>query len=194
MVGYDSTKFKKIEVVVFQIQDIDPKFYRSQTRKATLIVMAIFMVIGWFLAYMFPKWLGDYFQSTLTLNFVGAFVGLMITAFMTKSLFANKPWMHEAMYGWRLKRNLMHVTNRQRHILEAVEQGDQQAMKILRFYHLGLEQMHRLEDNSTSLIDVLAEKRDLEKKMMELGMDLNQTEFDETWVENYKEGAKDDDD
>ena len=178
---------------MFKIQDIDPKFYRSQTRKATLIVMAIFMVIGLVFANLFPMWLGDYFDSTLMLNFVGAFVGLMITAFITKWFFADKPWMYEAMYGWRLKRSLMHVTNRQRHILEAVEQGDQQAMKILRFYHLGLEQMHRLEDNSTSLIDMVVEKRELEKKMTELGMDLIQIEFDETWIEDYKEGAKDDD-
>jgi len=178
---------------VFQIQDIDPKFYRRQTRNATLIVMAIFIVIGLVFANLFPMWLGDYFESTLMLNFVGAFVGLLITAFITKWFFADKPWMHEAMYGWRLKRSLMHVTNRQRHILEAIEQGDQQAMKILRFYHLGLEQMHRLEDNSTSLIDVLAEKRELETKMMALAMDLNQTEFDEAWIEDYKEGAKDDD-
>jgi len=179
---------------MFQIEEIEPKFYQSQTRKATFIVMAIFLVIGFSLAHMFPIWLGDYFESKLTLNFVGAFVGLMITAFITKWFFADKPWMHEAMYGWRLKRNLMHVTNRQRHILEAVEQGDQQAMKILRFYHLGLAHMHNLEANSTSLVDMVVEKRELEKKMTELGMDLNQTQFDSAWVEEYKEGVKDADD
>jgi len=177
---------------MFKIEEVDPKYYRSQTRNATLIVMAIFIVIGLILANLFPMWLGAYFESTLMLNFVGAFVGLMITAFITKWFFADKAWMHEAMYGWRLKRSLMHVTNRQRHILEAVEKGDQQAMKILRFYHLGLEQMHQLEDNSTSLLDIVVEKRELEKKMNALGMDLNQVTFDETWIEPYKEGAKDD--
>ena len=178
---------------MFQIEEIDPKFYQSQTRKATFIVMGIFIVIGLIFANLFPMWLGDYFTSTLTLNFIGAFVGLLITAFIVKGFFADKPWMHEAMYGWRLKRSLMQVTNRQRHILEAVEEGDQQAMKILRFYHLGLHQMHNLEGNSTSLVDMIVEKRNLEKKMTELGLDLNQTEFDAEWVEAYKEGAKDDD-
>ena len=179
---------------MFQIEEIDPKFYQRQTRKATIIVMALFMVIGLVLANLFPLWFGAYFESTLMLNFIGAFVGLMVTAFITKWFFANKPWMHEAMYGWRLKRSLMHVTNRQRPILEAVAQGDQQAMKVLRFYHLGLTQMHKLEANSTSLVDMVVEKRDLETKMTALGMDLNQIYFDEAWVEDYKQGAKDTDD
>lgn len=179
---------------MFRIEEIDPKHYQKQTRNATLIVMAIFIVIGLVFANLFPMWFGDYFYSTLTLNFAGAFVGLIITAFVVKRFFADKPWMHEAMYGWRLKRNLMHVTNRQRHILEATEKGDQQAMKILCFYHLGLEQMHRLDNNSTSLIDLVVEKRNLEKRMTELGLDLNQTEFDEQWVETYKKGGKEDSD
>lgn len=179
---------------MFKLEDIEPKFYQKQTRNATLIVMAIFIVIGLVFANLFPMWLGDYFYSTLMLNFMGAFVGLLITAFIARYLFADKPWMHEVMYGWRLKRNLMHVTNRLHHILEATEQGDQQAMKILRFYHLGLGQMHRLDNNSTSLIDLVVEKRNLEKRMTELGLDLNQTEFDQAWVEAYKQGGKNDDD
>lgn len=178
---------------MFQIEEIDPKFYQSQTRKATMIVMAIFIVIGLILANLFPMWFGEYFESQLMLNFAGAFTGLMITAFLVKHFFSDKPWMREAMYGWRLKRSLMHITNRQRHILEAVEEGDEMAMKILRFYHLGLEHMHKLEANSTSLVDMIVEKRNLEKKMTELGLDLNQTKFDAKWVEAYKEGAKDDD-
>lgn len=178
---------------MFKIEEMDPAFYQKQTRNATLIVMAIFMVIGLVFANLFPYWLGDYFRSTLMLNFVGAFVGLLVTVFIVKQFFADKPWMSEAMYGWRLKRSLMHITNRLRHILEAVQHGDQQAMKILRFYHLGLQQMHRLDSNSTSLVDLVVEKRELESKMTALGMDLNQIEFDESWIQDYKQGGREDD-
>jgi hypothetical protein len=58
-------------------------------------------------------------------------------------------------------------------------------MNILRFYHLGLEQMHRLEDNSTALIDLLADKRKLETQMTSLGLELDQLRFDPKWLEPY---------
>ena len=171
---------------MFEIEEMDAAFYRRQTRKATLIIMAIFIVIGMVMATSFVDWFGEYSNNHLVLNLMGAFVGLVITAFVVKWFFVKSPWMREAMYGWRLKRSLMHVTNRLRPIQEAVEKGDTEAMKILRFYHLGLEQMHRLEDNSHAMIELLAEKRGLEEKMTELNLDLNQTSFDPQWVEPYK--------
>lgn len=170
---------------MFELESIDPKFYRAQTRKSTLIVMAMFIVIGLVTARLFVNWFGEYSNNLIVLNFIGAFVGLVITGFIVKGFFKDQPWMKEAMYAWRLKRNLMQITNRLRPIQEAVEQGDEQAMKILRFYHLGLEQMHRLEDNSSALIDLVAEKHALESKMKDREMDLDQTRFDPSWVEPY---------
>jgi uncharacterized membrane protein YwzB len=170
---------------MFTLQEIDPKIFRKKTRNATLIMMAVFIVIGFITASLFVEYLGPYSNNHLVLNFMGAFVGLVITAFIIKTFFADKEWMKEGIYGWRLKRNLMYVTNVLRHVKEAVEAGDQHAMKVLRFYHLGLEQMHRFEDNNHALIDLAVEKRELEATMEELGLELNQTEFDPEWVEQY---------
>lgn len=178
---------------MFQIEQMDPKTYQSQTRKATLKVMGIFFVIGLVFANLFPMWLGEYFSSQLMLNFIGAFVGLMITAYIVKGFFSKAEWMKEAIYGWRLKRHLMYVTNRQRHIEEAAKSDDEMAMRILRFYHLGLEQMHRLEGNSTALIDLKVPKEQHEARMLEKGMELEQLTLDPEWVEAYKEGAIDND-
>lgn len=171
---------------MFKIEKIDPVYYRKQTRKATLIVMAIFIVIGFITATLAVDWFGEYSSNHLVLNFIGAFVGLLITAGIVKVFFANKPWMNEAIYAWRLKRNLMYISNVLNNLKQAVENNDQQAMKILRFYHLGLEQMHKLEDNNQALIDIVAEKKELEEKMRKLDLELNQVEFDFTWTENYK--------
>lgn len=171
---------------MFKIEEIDPVFYRKQTRKATLIVMAIFIVIGFGTATLAVDLFGEYSSNHLVLNFIGAFVGLLITGTIVKLFFADKQWMNEAIYAWRLKRNLMYISNVLNNVKEAVENGDEQAMKILRFYHLGLEQMHRLEDNNQALIDVVAEKKELENKMTEKNLELNQVEFDFTWSEEYK--------
>lgn len=171
---------------MFKIEEIDPVFYRKQTRKATLIVMAIFIVIGFGTATLAVDLFGEYSSNHLVLNFIGAFVGLLITGTIVKLFFADKQWMNEAIYAWRLKRNLMYISNVLNNVKEAVENGDEQAMKILRFYHLGLEQMHRLEDNNQALIDVVAEKKELEDKMTERNLELNQVEFDFTWSDEYK--------
>ncbi|HHT00359.1 MAG TPA: DUF3087 domain-containing protein [Thiomicrospira sp.] len=171
---------------MFKIEEIDPVYYRKQTRKATFIVMAIFIVIGFGFATLAIELFGEYSSNKLVLNFMGAFVGLLITGTIVKVFFADKEWMKEAIYAWRLKRNLMYITNVLQNIKDAVENDDQQAMKILRFYHLGLEQMHRLEDNNQALIDVVAEKKELEKKMNEKELDINQYEFDMEWVNPYR--------
>jgi len=171
---------------MFKIEEIDPVFYRKQTRKATLIVMAIFIVIGFGSATLALHWFGKHSNNHLVLNLIGAFVGLLITAAIVKVYFADKAWMKEAIYAWRLKRNLMYVTNSLANIQKAVEQGDEKAMKILRFYHLGLEQMHKLDDNNQALLDLLVEKKTLENKMNAKGISLEQTEFDFEWAEEYK--------
>lgn len=177
---------------MFTIENLDPKVYRSKSRNATLIMLGIFIVIGFVFASLSVHYLSPYNSNKLVLNFLGAFVGLMLTAFIVKKFMADKPIMQEAMYGFRLKRNLMYVTNRLRHIQEAVQKGDTKAMKILRFYHLGLTQMHKFEQNSSALLDLEVEKRALENTMRELGLELNQTEFDPEWVKDYHEDKDED--
>ena len=150
---------------MFKLEEIDPVFYRKQTRKSTLIIMALFLVIGFITANLAVKWLGDYSNNHIVLNFLGALVGLFITFAIVKLFFVDKPWMLEAMYAWRLKRRLMYIGNVKRQLEEAIENNDPNAMKVMRFYHLGLEQMHKLEDNHHALIDLEAEKKALAKTM-----------------------------
>lgn len=171
---------------MFKIENIDPKVYRKKTRNATLIIMLIFIIIGFATAYLAVTTLGEYSNNKLVLNLLGAFIGLIITGFIVKTWFADKAWMKESIYSWRLKRSLMHISNVLQKVQDQVEQNDKHAMKILRFYHLALQQMHQLEDNNHALTDLIAEKKALELKMEALGEELNQTEFDPQWVDVYK--------
>ncbi|WP_319379602.1 DUF3087 family protein [Thiomicrorhabdus sp.] len=170
---------------MFQIEPIDPKVFKQKTRRATLIIMTMFLVIGFITASLSNHYLGPYSNSPVVVNLLGAFIGLIITGLIVKIFFSDKDWMHEAVYAFRLKRHLMMVTNRLRPLQEAVEQGDTAAMKLLRFYHSGLEQMHRFEENSTALIDLEAEKRALEAKMREAEIPLEQNQIDPQSLESY---------
>ncbi|WP_319557536.1 DUF3087 family protein [Thiomicrorhabdus sp.] len=170
---------------MFQIESIDPKVFKQQTRKATMIIMAMFIVIGFITARLSNHYLGPYSNSPVVVNLLGAFIGLVITGLIVKTFFADKAWMHEAVYAFRLKRHLIMVTNRLRPLQEASERNDITAIKLMRFYHLGLEQMHKFEGNSTALIDLAAEKRELEKKMQELNISLEQKSLNPKELDSY---------
>lgn len=163
---------------MFEIKEIDPHQYRVKTRNATLRVMALFIVIGFLTSYFFPSLFGENPHNLLTLQIIGALIGLGLVFWITAKFFKHQAWMKEAMYGWQLKRSLMHITNAMRPLQEKVEAGDVEAMKILRFYHLGITQMYTFEQNTSGLIDLKSEKEQLEAKMRELGLDTEQTQFD----------------
>ena len=178
---------------MFTIKEIDPTLYRKKTRNATLIIMAVFIVIGFSSALTAVTYFGEYSSNKIVLNLLGAFFGLMITAYIIKTFFADKPWMQESMYAWQLKRALMHITNVHKKVQTAAYNNDPHALKVMRFYHLGLEHMHTLEANSSALVDMKVEKKEIEAKMNELGLELNQIEFDPEWVKRYREDYEEED-
>lgn len=163
---------------MFTIQEINPEIYRRHTRNATLRIMGLFIVVGFVTSYSFPFLFGENPHNLLTLQIMGALLGLGLVFFITAKFFKNQPWMKEAMYGWQLKRSLMHITNAMRPLQEKVEQGDVEAMKMMRFYHLGITQMYTFEQNTSGLIDLKVEKESLGKMMQQQGLDTEQTSFE----------------
>lgn len=176
----------KAVTAMFTIEEIDPKEYRKKTRNATLIIMAMFIVIGMITASLTVHYLAPYNDNRIVLNFMGAFIGLIITFMIVKTFFINKPWMAEAMYGWKLKRNLMKIYNVLEALKTKVAEGNTEAMKVMRFYHLGQEQMNHLENNSHAQIELLAEKNLHEQKMLSLGLEINQLSFDPQQIADYQ--------
>ena len=149
---------------MFTIEEIDPKIFRKKTRKATYIIMAIFAVFGFPLAHLLPIILNRLDINPFILNFSGALLGLFITFWIVKIFFADKDWMKEAIYSWQLKRSLARLYNILTPLKDSVENGDKEAMKILRFYHLALERMYQLENNSHGSIELIAEKKPMKRR------------------------------
>jgi len=171
---------------MLKIEEIDPVHYRKQTRKSTMIIMGIFIVIGFITARFTVAYFGEYSDNHIVLNFLGAFAGLLITFWIVNAFFKNAIWMKEAMYAWRLKRHIMYIYNAMNRLQKAADQGDVEAIKILRFYQLGTEQMYRLDNNSHELIELRSQMQELESKMKEMGIEANQTEFDMESVDGYR--------
>jgi len=171
---------------MFKIEEIDPVYYRKQTRKSSMIIMAIFIAIGFCTARLAVIYLGEYSENHIVLNLLGAFTGLLITFWIVNSFFKDATWMKEAMYAWRLKRHIMYIYNAMKLLKKAEEQGDVDAIKILRFYQLGTKQMYTLDNNSHGLVELSVKMQELESKMKAMGIELNQTEFDMKEVDAYR--------
>jgi hypothetical protein len=171
---------------MFKIEEIDPVHYLKQTRKSTMFIMGIFIVIGFITARYTVVYFGEDSDNHIVLNFLGALAGLLITFWIVNAFFKDASWMKEAMYAWRLKRHIMYIYNAMNRLQEAADQGDVEAIKILRFYHLGTEQMYRLDNNNHELIELRSQMQELESKMKEMGIEANQTEFDMELVDGYR--------
>ncbi|PNB49625.1 DUF3087 domain-containing protein [Pseudomonas sp. GW456-12-10-14-LB2] len=171
---------------MFEIQPIDAITYRQQTRRSTLIIAVLFLVLAMVFSTVAVALFGEPGGDNLRFNVGGVFGAFLLTAALLRGRFWNQTWMAPAVYGWRLKRSLMSVTNVMHQVTAAVEKGDPVAMKVLRFYHLGLTQMHELDGNSSDHAQLHREVETHKTRMEALGLDTDQTRLDPAWLETLK--------
>ncbi len=175
--------------MMFEIKPLIPEKYRQQTRRSTLIIVLIFLVLGMLLATLAVWLLGEPGGDNFRWNLGGILAGLLLTVALVRLKFWQQPWMAPAVYGWQLKRRLMSITNAMHHVTAGVAAQDPSAMKLLRFYHLGLTQMHQLDGNSSALSQMVAEINRHKASMTALGMDTEQNQLDPTWLETVKKAS-----
>jgi hypothetical protein len=169
---------------MFEIRHIDPDKYRQQTRRSTLIVVGVFAVLAMLLSTLAVALFGNLEGSNFRWNLAGVLLGLVITIVLVRNIFWTQSWMGPAVYGWQLKRSLMRITNAMHHVEAGVKADAPEAMKLLRFYHLGLGEMHNLDGNSQALNE-LGEQVDKHRQaMLEMGLSSNQYQLDPAWLDN----------
>ncbi|KMM80923.1 DUF3087 family protein [Pseudomonas deceptionensis] len=174
---------------MFEIKPMNPEQYRQQTRRSTVYIALTFILLALLLSGLAVMVLGVQGGDNFRLNLVGVLVALVTTLLLVRYLFWSQPWMAAAVYGWQLKRSLMKVTNVMHHVTAAIMAGDVSAMKLLRFYHLGVTQMYQLDANSSALSQMVREI-DLHKARLEaLGVDTEQTRLDPAWIDAVKKFA-----
>ncbi|MDL5593649.1 DUF3087 domain-containing protein [Bacillus subtilis] len=171
---------------MFEIQPIDAITYRQQTRRSTLIIAVLFLVLAMAFSTVAVALFGEPGGDNLRFNVGGVFAAFLLTAALLRGRFWTQTWMAPAVYGWRLKRSLMSVTNVMHQVTAAVEKDDPTAMKVLRFYHLGLTQMHELDGNSSDHGQLHREVEAHKARMETLGLDTDQTRLDPAWMETLK--------
>lgn len=174
---------------MFEIKPMSPEIYRQQTRRSTFYIALTFVVLALLVSGLAVMMLGVAGGDNFSLNLAGVIVALIATLLLVRYRFWSQPWMAPAVYGWQLKRSLMKVTNVMHHVTAGVMAGDVAAMKLLRFYHLGVTQMYQLDANTSALSQMLREI-DLHKARLEaLGIETEQTQLDPAWIDAVKQFA-----
>lgn len=171
---------------MFELKPMSPEAYRQQTRRSTLYIALLFALLALVISGLAVMLAGVPGADNFRLNLAGVIVALIVTVGLVRYVFWSQPWMAAAVYGWQLKRSLMRVTNVMHHVTAGVMAGDVSALKLLRFYHLGITQMYQLDANSSALSQMVREI-DLHKARLEaLGIDTEQTRLDPAWIEKVK--------
>ncbi len=171
---------------MFELKPCDPVTYRQQTRRSTLIVAVLFVALAMLLSSLAVMLFGEPGGDNFRFNVGGVFAGVLITVALVRGPFWTQPWLAAAVYGWQLKRSLMSVTNVMHTITDRVQTNDPTAHKVLRFYHLGLTQMHELDANSSAHAQLQGEIEAHKAKMQALGLDTEQTRLDPAWLDGFK--------
>ncbi|MDY7560664.1 DUF3087 family protein [Pseudomonas sp. 10B1] len=171
---------------MFEIKHLNPETYRRQTRRSTLVIALTFAVLAVVLSSVAVNLFGETGGDNFRLNVAGVFTGLLLTIALVRYKFWSQAWMAPAVYGWQLKRTLMKVTNVMHHVTAGVAVNDPAAMKLLRFYHLGISEMHQLDANSSAHLQMIQEIDEHQLRMNALAINTDQTRFDPTWINAVK--------
>lgn len=171
---------------MFELKPCDPATFRQQTRRSTLFIAVLFVALAMLLSSLAVMLFGEPGGDNLRFNVGGVFAGVLITVALVRGPFWTQPWLAPAVYGWQLKRSLMSVTNVMHKVTEGVQANDPAAIKLLRFYHLGLTQMHALDANSSAQAQLVGEIDAHQAKMQALGIDTEQTRLDPAWLDSLK--------
>ncbi|MFY0728811.1 DUF3087 domain-containing protein [Pseudomonas sp. NFX15] len=175
---------------MFEIQPMNADTYRQKTRRSTVMIALIFLALAMALSTLAVAFFGTPGGDNLRFNVGGVFVAVLLMVALMRKVFWTQPWMRPAVYSWQLKRSLMSVTNVMHHVTAAVEQGDPVAMKLLRFYHLGLNQMHQLDGNSSDHTQLSHEMEQHKQRMQALNIDTEQTRLDPAWLAAVKPSSR----
>ena len=172
--------------VMFEIKQWNPETYRRQTRRSTLIIALIFVLLAVTLSSVAVMLFGEADGDNFRLNLGGVIAGLVLSVALVRIKFWSQAWMAPAIYGWQLKRSLMSITNIMHYVTAGVQAGEPTAMKLLRFYHLGLTQMHQLDGNSSALGQMTREIEQHKENMLAQAIDTEQYRLNPAWLEAVK--------
>ncbi len=174
---------------MFEIQPMNAEAYRQQTRRSTVMIALIFLALAMALSTLAVAVFGEPGGDNLRFNIGGVFAAVLVMVALMRQVFWTQPWMAPAVYSWQLKRSLMSITNVMHHVNAGVSAGDPGALKLLRFYQLGIAQMYELDGNSSDQSQLARESLEHLQRLQTQGINPEQQRLDPAWVQAVKRFA-----
>lgn len=123
----------------FTFEHHDPETYRRKARIISVAMAGQLIVFG----LVFSQLLVGAFGSSLWLNALGVFLGLLATS-LTFAVLRERPWMREMRYVWQLKHHLSRLSGYLSTLRREMEAGNGVALHLLTAYHQGMAQLAEL--------------------------------------------------
>ncbi len=168
--------------MLFTLEPHNPSSYQRKARMISIAMAGQLIVFG----LLFSMLLTAAFGSSLWLNALGVFLGLLATSAMFAVL-KDRPWMTEMRYVWQLKQHLSHISGYLQPLRRAVEEENRLALDIVTFYHQGMTQLAELNGRTTDDdSERLAEKMQIKVKRETLGLPAQVDSFDPQDLKAFK--------
>ncbi|WP_043529334.1 DUF3087 family protein [Litchfieldella xinjiangensis] len=168
--------------MIFRFEHHDPETYRRKARLISLAMAAQFIVFG----LVFSLWLTSVWGSSLWLNALGVFLGLLATS-LVFALLRERPWMNEMRYVWQLKHHLSRVSSYLPELRRGMRDDNTAALDVLAFYHQGMHQLAELNGRTTDDdAERLAERLEVRQKREAKGLPVEVGHFDPEDLRAFK--------
>ncbi|MGC9403485.1 DUF3087 domain-containing protein [Vibrio genomosp. F10] len=162
-----------------QLVNIDKKTYRSRLNVVIVgcivsLAMAS-LAISQTLILLFPSDTGSHFHW----NLLGVVASALMLGLSLVKLKAH-PFMFEVAYVWDLKQSLNLIYRKNRKLLAAAKQGNEDALLALKFNYAASRQLWELDDNTITLESLTKSESQLELWLQEFNFQPN--------ISNYHKG------
>ncbi|MGF1908639.1 DUF3087 domain-containing protein [Vibrio kasasachensis] len=159
-----------------QLENIDKQLYRSRLNIVIVACIASLVVLS--LAISQTLILLSPFESGS--NFYWNLLGVVVSAIvvgMTLIKLKTHPKMREVAYVWDLKQALNLIYRKNRKLLVAAKQGNEDAMLALQFSYQGSRQLWKLDDNTITLSSLNDAQLQLDNWVKEYDVHLDITQY-----------------
>ncbi len=167
-----------------QLKEIDKSLYSKRVKVVFAGIVVALLVLTLVLSTLFIQ----LFSTPDAPHFWHNLAGVVVAAFIVvwgMNRLRRHPYLNEVAYVWDLKQMLNRIYRKQKKIEAAAEQGDQQALLIMNFQLRGSKQLYQLDDNTVTLDSLIPKLMENERKMQAAGLDIEQTDFDDRWLDAY---------
>ncbi len=159
-----------------QLQPIDKATYRQRLNRIIAVGIGVLVVVTLGSSTLLIYLIGEPGGSNFGLNIAGLIIACFVLGILIKQ-YRKHPYMHEAVYVWKLKQALNRIYRNSAKVNAAADKDDHNALIILNFSYQGSKQLYQLDDNDLTMDKLNQDIQQLDDKVARLGLTLHTDDY-----------------